>query len=389
MKYIFTNFGAGNGPFIRTIDMGIELINLLEEKLNEKISILVPWVYGKRQKRIIYEEYGELLKLHPNKILLDENLGQLFRKVLYDGRHYDLVLKELISSYDNNEKSIQTYLQKGLLTKNLKGELVKINGKDIIIEVSRNPPVATNIKYSYYTSIGYFEKIIHKAIEDPEINLNKKLLQSVLPIAKRIESYHQLYFQPTPNCFSYEKDRKPYKENEIKCPPLIHPPMKNKKKFTEGFYILVSGIPHLKKIYRYAKEFNLKIYTNKILEGFKKAQRELPIIISNKNIKFVLARAGWNTIWLSNISKKPLICFDYEKGDYPEIFFNLKSIKNNNLGVKLNKNNIKGSIEEAKVIIPEILSFYKKINQKYNTLDGIKYSCKIIAEDFINKYLGD
>lgn len=384
MKYIFTNFGCGNGPYIRTIEMGLELKNLLQDKLDEDISILVPWVYGYRQKNIIKEEFKEFLEKNPNNILLDEYLGQQFKKILFDGRHYNIIMQELISSYEKVEKNIQNYLKNEFKTKNILGETVKVNGKDIILEVSRNPNVATNIKNSYYTSIGYFERIIQESMKNSEIKLNKDLLKKVLPIAKKIESYQQLYFQPEPNCFSYEEGTEHFKENEIKCPPLFHPPKENKKYISEGFYVLVSGIPYLKKIYSYANKIKSKIYTNELLEDFNEVQRERPNIISNKKIKFVFGRAAWNTIWLSNISKKPLLCLDYLQGDFPEIFFNIISIKKHKLGVIL-KNNVKIEriLEESKAQLPNILKYYNKIKQKYGTLDGIKYSCKIIFEDFL------
>ncbi len=387
MKYIFTNFGSGNGPYIRTIDMGIELINLLKDKFNEDFSIIVPLVYGNRQKRIINEEFGEILEKQPDLILFDEYLGQQFKRILFDGRNYDIIMQELISSYDKVEKNIKEYLAKQeLLLKNIREKPIKIKGKDIILEVSRNPNVATNLKYSYYTSIGYFEKIIRQSIENPNLKLNKKLLKKILPIAEKIESYQQLYFQPEPNCFSYEKDYSSFKDKEIKCPPLFHPPKENKTDITEGFYVLVSGIPFLKRLYHYAKKINYKIYTNQILEDFKEAQRERPIIITNKNIKFIFARPAWNTIWLTNLSKKPLIFLDYEQGDFPEIYFNVLSINKHKLGVVFKEDlSIEKIVEQSKSHIPEITQFYKKIGQKYGTLDGIKFSCKLIVKDFLKK----
>jgi len=387
MKYIFTNFGSGNGPYLRTIDMGIELINIIKDKLDEEISILVPWVYGERQKLIILEEFENYIKENPNLIILDKYLGQQFKKILYNGRNYNIVMKELIDSYDQVEKNIQNYLKGNLIGENLNGKTIKINGSDIILEVSRNPNVATYIKFSYYTSIGYFEKILQKSLEYPELNLNIKLLKKLLPIANKIESYQQLYFQPEPNCFSYEKETKSFKENEILTPPLFHPPLENKKDLNKGFYILVSGIPYLKKIYKFAKEINYKIYTNQILENFKGAQQEPPRIINNPNIKFVFARPAWNTIWGSNISKKPLIYLDYMEGDFPEIYFNVQTVKKYKLGLQYKENlSIENIIEEAEFHIPKIIKYYKRIKQNYGTFDGINFTCKIIANDFLKKY---
>lgn len=387
MIYIFTNNGAGNGPYIRTIDMGFELIQLLKENLDEDIAILVPWVYGERQKRIIIEEFGMYLEANPNLILLDKNLGQQIRKVLFDGRNYNEVMLDLINSYKSVENNIKNHLKSEFITENVYGNKVKVDGKDVILEVSRNPCVATNIKYSYYTSIGYFEKIIKESLKIPELNLNETLLKKVLPIARKIESYQQLYFQPEPNCFSFEEDTKLFKDNEIKTPPLFHPPKKNYKKITEGFYVLISGIPNLHYMYKFANKIKMKIYISEQTKNLENSQRERPTIISNENIKFVFARAAWNTIWLSNISKKPLICIEYMDGDFPEIYFNIISLKKQKLGIIYKEDDdINKLIEKSKSLIPGITHFYNKINEKYGTLDGISFSCRIIANDFLKKF---
>jgi hypothetical protein len=386
MKYIFTNFGCGNGPFIRAIDMAIGLIPKIRPKIGE-ISIIVPWVYGERQKRIIQEEFGPLLKENPDLILLDKKLGDLFNKVLFDGRNYNTIMAELIANYDQTEKEIQSHLKTEFTAENIEGKEITINGKDILLEVSRNPNVATNIPFSYYTSIGYFEKIIQQAIKAPDIKLDKALLKQVLPIAKRIESYQRLYFQPEPNCFTYQNPE-PFKENEIRCPPLFHPPEEDTTQIQPGFYVLVSGIPYLEKIYDYAKRFNYKMYVNQKTPALKDAQRELPNIIANNNIKFVFARAAWNTVWLTNLSEKPFISLDYPEGDFPEIYFNVKCVEQLKLGVVLKQGqDIDKAIKEASLLKEGIVGYYKKIKDRYHTLDGIEYSCKIIAEDFLKNYL--
>lgn len=387
MIYIFTNIGPGNGPYIRTIEMGIELIRLLKDELDEDLYILVPWVYGERQRRIIIEEFGDLLKSKPDLILLDKYLGQQFKKVLFDGRDYNTVMLDLIKSYYGVEKKIHNYLKKKIVPETINGKKVEVKGDNIFLEVSRNPCVATNIKFSYYTSIGYFEKIIRESLKNPGLNLNNKLLGKILLIAREIESYQHLFFQPEPNCFSYEEKYKPFKNNEIKCPPLFHPPKKNEKDIEEGFYVLVSGIPHLEKIYRFANRINMKMYSSQNIKSLINTQKERPIIIPNENIKFVLARTAWNTIWLSNLANKPLICLDYLKGDSPEIYFNTLSVRKRKLGVIYNEDiDFNALFERSKSLMPETTLYYDKIKEKYGTLDGIEYSCKIIADDFLSRY---
>ncbi|MFX1394601.1 MAG: hypothetical protein ACFFAH_13630 [Promethearchaeota archaeon] len=387
MLYIFTNIGPGNGPYIRTIEMGFELIQLLREQLDEDIRIIVPWAYGEKQKCIIFEEFDDNLKKDANSLLLDKYLGQQFKKILYDGRNYNAYMLDLVNSYDRVENNIQEYLKKDFIAENINGEKVNVHGENILLEVSRNPCVATGIKFSYYTSIGYFEKIIKESLNIPNLNLKNDLLAKVLKIARKVESYQQLYFQPEPNCFSFEKNKKSFKDNEIKCPPLFHPPVENVQKIEEGCYLLVSGIPHLESMYQIANKLKLKIYISQNIKNIEEAQRERPNIISNKNIKFVLARAAWNTIWLSNLSKKPLICLNYINGDSPEIYFNIISVKKRNLGIIFNeKEDINDLIERSKSLLPKVVDFYSQVKQKFNTFNGIEYSCKRIARDFLEKF---
>ena len=49
MTHIITTFAHGNGPYSRTIDLALAV----NQRLKEKMPIVVPLVYGDRQKKII------------------------------------------------------------------------------------------------------------------------------------------------------------------------------------------------------------------------------------------------------------------------------------------------------------------------------------------------
>ena len=71
MIAILTNFGAGFGPFVRTLDLAREIRSDLKKELREYIAIVVPWVYGDTQKRIIQEEVANNTELL-NSIFLSQ-----------------------------------------------------------------------------------------------------------------------------------------------------------------------------------------------------------------------------------------------------------------------------------------------------------------------------
>ena len=59
MLSILTNFGPGFGPLVRTFDMARRIRQRLEMALGEPVGIIIPWVYGEDQLRILREEASE------------------------------------------------------------------------------------------------------------------------------------------------------------------------------------------------------------------------------------------------------------------------------------------------------------------------------------------
>ena len=77
MKYIILNFSSGFGPFLRTTELAVAVNNLLAEKLGQRLGIIVPLVYGERQKNIMLEMFGDIINRWPAELVLAEELGDL------------------------------------------------------------------------------------------------------------------------------------------------------------------------------------------------------------------------------------------------------------------------------------------------------------------------
>jgi hypothetical protein len=128
-KYIILNFLHGNSPYLRTTELAIAVNDLLEEKGMERMSIIVPWAYKLRQQKIMKRNFKNVIKKHPDEILLDENLGMLLKDVFYDGHNYNDWLEFFLKNNKSTENKIQEYFSNGLTAQNFKdkkGKLVDV-----------------------------------------------------------------------------------------------------------------------------------------------------------------------------------------------------------------------------------------------------------------------
>src|SRR3989338_5042661 len=88
-KFIATNFAYGTGPYLRTNNLALLFNDELEKRGKEKMQIIVPLVYGEKQKRIMEEEFGK-----PKEIVFDEKLGKILGSIFYGNNTYSESLEK-------------------------------------------------------------------------------------------------------------------------------------------------------------------------------------------------------------------------------------------------------------------------------------------------------
>ena len=110
-QYIILNFLHGNGPYLRTIELALAVNDALEDKGYERKRIIVPLVYGDRQKRIMEENFGEAIRRRPREILLEKKLGSLIQPLLYSGNEsYNKSLKGFLSGAADNQNTVLIFV---------------------------------------------------------------------------------------------------------------------------------------------------------------------------------------------------------------------------------------------------------------------------------------
>ncbi len=388
-KYIILNFTHGNGPFLRTIELALSINDLLEKETGERFGIIVPWVYGQRQKTVIQDNFGYHIKKYPNEILLDKKIGGYLESIFYKGESYGNSLQYLLKNSKEVETKIKKYIEKGLTSENFLGDTFAIQKKDIAMEVNRCPIVSFGIKPSYYTSFAYMSEILERSLGVDAIRIEKEVLEKTIPYYSALETKQTLRFIADPGTFAYLGERPERHSPEVYTPPSTNQSLRSKRHWfvRKGIYVTVTGIAGLnKRLFNEVHNIGLTIYTNKpgLIPFSKKAK---PSILSHKNIILHFTRVGWGSAWLSQLSRStetPLIALPYDAKDDPEVYFNNICIENIGLGKVYNGQALEELLEFGKEYKKNIKVINENLIKKYGTLNGVEYT----AQKIVNHYLG-
>ncbi|MDP3770280.1 MAG: hypothetical protein U1A25_02945 [Candidatus Sungbacteria bacterium] len=415
-QYIVTNFAYGTGPYLRTTDLAIAFNDELEKAGRERMGIIVPWVYGEKQKRVMLEEFAVHEKKYAGEILLDKKLGELLRSVFYADCTYEEALRAWVKQY--REVSLQAYhhFSFNFEVETLGGEKRTVDGTKISVELNRSPRIRYNVAPSYFTSFAYLGDILERAQKVPEIAVDPELLKKGVEAANWIERIQKMRCMAWPATFAYLKPYLRHAEHseaslederirsfanarvlkdlrddtekggryndEILVPPIAPPPKPNNEEIDPGIFVTITGIPGLERLYADAKRLGLKYYSNDT-EAVPGSIHALPHIIPNTRIALQFARSGWSSIWISMISGTPLVVPEFDSHDDPEIYFNNKSVEELGLGIVYRGQPLEEILKET----PRIKESYKKVTEvimkRWGTLDGNRYCAKMFVEDYL------
>jgi len=384
-KFLVTNFAYGTGPYLRTTDLAVAFNNELEKTGVGRLKIIIPWVYGEKQKKVMREEFSGHLKKYSNEIFLDVQLGSFLKSIFYGDNHYKEALNQWVNSFETVSLKVHNYLSGTLKLENFSGKKKEITGKNIVVELNRSPRVSYQIAPSYLTSFGYIEEILKKAVAVSQIDVEKKLLKRGAEIAKKVEKDQQLHCIAYPGTFSFDKNYQSRYETEILVPPIAPPPSSNNEKIEKGIFVTITGIPGLERLYREARELNLKVYSNDV-KAVPSSIHALPWIIPNKNIVFQFARSGWSSVWISMISGTPIVVPDFDFKDDPEIYFNNQAIEKMGIGVIYRGQPLKEILQQAKEVKRNSRVWRDQILKRWGTLNGNQYCAKLFADHFLKNF---
>ncbi|GEM_PF-342110 len=415
--YIVTNFAYGTGPYLRTTDLAIVFNDELEKAGQERMGIIVPWVYGEKQKRVMLEEFADHEEKYPGEILLDKILGELLRSVFYADSMYEEALAAWTSTYREVSLHAYQHLSFPFEVETMSGETQSVPRMSIAVELSRSPRIRYNIAPAYYTSFANVADILERAQNIPEIVVDHELLKKGVKAAEWVERNQKIRCVAWPATFAYMRtslfsghaerseasqeksgmgsfagaqddgeavDKLSRYQDEILVPPIAPPPQANNDDIDKGIFVTITGIPGLERLYQDAKRLGLKLYSNDT-EAVPGSIRMSPHVIPNKNIVLQFARAGWSSIWISMISGTPLVVPEFDSHDDPEIYFNNRSVEELGLGIMYRGQPLEEILKEVGRIKASCTAIKDQILGKWGTLDGNRYCAKMFVKDFLGK----
>lgn len=379
-KYAVLNFAYGNGPYLMTIKLALAFNDELAKAGRERLGIIVPWVYGDHQKKLIAED-----GLLSDEVILDAELGVILGKVFYGNTDYKTYLGKWITNFKEASREANAYLSKKY-------------GSDIVVELNRSPRLLYGVAPAYSTSFGYLSQIFNKAAGVLSIDIPADLLKKAEEIAKCIEREQQVHAIAYPGVFSYEKDYQLVYKNEVLVPPIGPMPEGEKippafsglplqkgeknspnpppSKGGRGIYVTKTGIPGLERLYTQAANLGLTIYDN---------SEYSPSLITRPEILLHFARSGWASVWRSMLSEKPIVTPEYDSVDDPEIYFNNLAIEAMGIGVVYRGEPLRDVLERQDKAKVACHGINEAIKTKWGTLDGTRYSAQIFVKNFLKQ----
>jgi translation initiation factor 2 beta subunit (eIF-2beta)/eIF-5 len=381
--FIVTNFAYGTGPYMRTTDLAIAFNDELEKRGHKRLQIIIPWVYGEKQKKIMLEEFSEHAQRHPDELLLDKRLGGILERVFYKNGTYEEYLKNWIESFNGVSGDGRAHLSGIFFVETLFGKRKKINGRNIVVELNRSPRIAYGVASAYSTSFAHTSDILKRSLgESKKIYIKKTFLRKGRQISEYIENLQRIHAISYPATFSFDPKYKPKYPNEVLIPPIGKVLGFNSDNIKSGVFVSVTGISGLDRLYAAVKNFGLNIYSNdaKMIPGSLQAS---PGIFPNKNILFQFARSGWGAVWLSLLSGTPLVISDFDPVDDPEIYFNNIAIEKMGIGIVFRGQSLEDILEKAGEMKIKSGKIREEILQRWGTLDGNRYAAKLFVEDFL------
>ena len=381
-----TNFAYGTGPYLRTTELALAFNDELEATGAGRMPIIVPWVYGARQRQVMLEEFGAHAERYPGEILLDAVLGGLLREVFYTGsRRYADSLANWLRSGQSASLKAQRHLEGEFAVETLAGTHRRVDGRCIALELNRSPRIRYGVAPSYSTTFGYVADILQRAAELPAgtIDADPSLLLEGAVYANAIERDQSLHCMAYPATFSFDAsyaDR--YRATLV--PPITDlPKSRGEVVQRDGIYVTVTGIEGLGRLYREAGEFGLDLYSidPEVIPG---STRMLPSGISNPHIRLHFARAGWGSLWLSLYTGVPVVVPSYDPTDDPEIYFNNLALTELGFGIVYEGQPLSEILARSDECRAKAGMLRESIIAKWGTLNGNSVCARLFAESFVS-----
>lgn len=391
------NPGYGNEPYILATAIGREVSKKFASAGMEQPILVMPLLYGDRQKRILLEE-------NPNDTSLlyfDEQFGNILKDMIFEAGDFKQHLTQVNIHYDEVEKMLnnrfrvdaQAITARSVATQ----ESTQLSPRNIIGVIEAGNRVSIKVPHRYFAFPEVLSRVLHESMQHPELGFSESDMKKLAERMMKVEAVYSQVFVPWVSTFSYQDvsnlNSQPQSidgRSRIYTPAMKADMSKTKGKVDPGVYVMFSGTGSAtessKALVRAAKEAGINAYSPpwETIEGTKKMP---PSVMADENILAIMGRSGWGTGWQAMQLEKPWLVALYQEGDDPEIYFNNKTIEALKLGKVIGSEGISGDElkKSAQEISPGLSILNSQIQQKFGTTNGIDYIANHIFQDLVTR----
>jgi len=384
-ELIVTNFAYGTGPYLRTTELAIAFNAELEQRGHERLRVIIPWVYGEKQRSIMLEEFAEHDVKYPGELLLDEKLGSLLKEIFYGDNTYEEALSKWVANHDKLSDRIREHLQGKIHVETLGGKKSVVDGQNIVLELNRSPRVLYGVAPTCSSTFGHIAEVLDtlREVDVADVAVDRELAKAGSDLADKIERAQNIHTIAYPATFSGMKDYTPRYPNSHLVPPITSLPHGDiGGDLDDGIFVTITGIPGLERLYEEARVLGLKLYSNDT-DAVPGSEKQLPHIIPNNAIQFQFARAGWGSVWLSMFSGTPIVVPDFDPNDDPEIYFNNRMVEELGIGIIYRGQPLSEILAERGRVQANCKAMREKIIERWGVLEGNSISAKLFSDHFL------
>ena len=386
----------GNEPQIMTSAIATEINEILENTGLKVADIVVPDVYGENTKRILREEFPQAL----GRIFVCEKLGQILKKTEFSTAGYPAHMRSVSQNQPQVQYELLEFLSRPFTAQSLTGEEKEFEPKGKRLEINAGANVSASdpdTKNTHFVFPVMLSELVTATLEDPVIGryYDKRILEDVLVKAHKLEAAYRTTLIPIPDTFSFrypdiDTQLRDYLTRGITAtPPLKKIKEPPKEMPRDSIYLMASGSGlGVNAVRAQAEQLEHRGFNilRPIWMNFDFGQIAPPNAIFHPEVKAVMGRPGFGTLWTTQVAEKPFIVIPGDWSESPEMWFNEKSVISTGLGDVISDR--EDLIENLVQLGPRI----RRLNQTiYNFLeitpdaDGIRYAAEKILETEINK----
>lgn len=389
------NPGHGNEPYILATAIGREVSKKFASAGMEQPLLVMPLLYGDRQRRIVLEENPNDASL----IYYDEQFGNILKDIMFGAGDFKQHLTQVNTHYDEVEKMLnnryrvdaQDFTARSMATQ----ESTELSPRNIIGVIEAGNRVPVKVPHRYFAFPEVLSRVLHESMQHPELGFSESDMKKLAERMMKVEAAYSQVFVPWVSTFSYQDsvnlDAQPQSidgRSRIYTPAMKADIPKTEGEVDPGVYIMFSGtgsaVEANRALIDAAHEAGIKAYTPpwETMEGTEKMP---PSVMADENMLAIMGRSGWGTGWQAMQLEKPWLVAPYHEGDDPEIYFNNKTIEALKLGKVIGSEGISGDElrRSAQEISPGLHGLNETIKQRFGTTNGIDYIADHIFQDLI------